>query len=132
MLGALAFLGAAPDAWKQRGLDWAQTGIVVGGDFLLGQAARLIARSGPDVSWSFSEWLIELSVLRAQRLAEHPAVSADATSAALYEFPVRLGVELGVRNSAALVQHREPRLLLFGRKHRACVGGGSACPVAVR
>ncbi|MBF6618659.1 MAG: FAD-dependent oxidoreductase [Patulibacter sp.] len=94
MLGALAFLGAAPDARKQRGLDWAQTGIVVGGDFLLGQAARLIARSGPDVSWSFSEWLIELSVLRAQRLVKHPDVSADATSAALYEFPVRLGAEL--------------------------------------
>ncbi len=94
MMGALAFLGAAPDVREQRGLDWAQVSVVVGGDFLLGQAARLIARFGPEVSWSFAEWLADLAVLRAQRLAGRPDVPADATSAALYEFPARLGAEL--------------------------------------
>ena len=64
MMGALAFLGAAPDVREQRGLDWAQVSIVVGGDFLLGQAARLIARFGPEVSWSFAEWLADLVALR--------------------------------------------------------------------
>lgn len=94
MMGALAFLGAAPDVREQRGLDWAQVSVVVGGDFLLGQAARLIARFGPEVSWSFAEWLGDLAALRAARLAGRPDVSADATSAALYEFPARLGAEL--------------------------------------
>lgn len=94
MMGALAFLGAAPDVREQRGLDWAQVSIVVGGDFLLGQAARLIAKSGPAVSWSFAEWLADLATLRAQRIAGRPGVSADATSAALYEFPARLGAAL--------------------------------------
>jgi flavin-dependent dehydrogenase len=94
MMGALAFLGAAPDVREQRGLDWSQVSIVVGGDFLLGQAARLIARFGPQVSWSFAEWLADLAALRAQRIAGRPGVSADATSAALYEFPARLGAEL--------------------------------------
>ena len=94
MMGALAFLGAAPDLREQRGLDWAQVSVVVGGDFLLGQAARLIARFGPAVSWSFAQWLADLAVLRAQRIAGRPDVPADATSAALYEFPARLGAEL--------------------------------------
>jgi flavin-dependent dehydrogenase len=94
MMGALAFLGAAPDAREQRGLDWSQVSIVVGGDFLLGQAARLIAKSGPEVSWSFAQWLADLATLRTQRLAGDPGVAADATSAALYEFPARLGAEL--------------------------------------
>jgi flavin-dependent dehydrogenase len=94
MMGALAFLGAAPDLQEQRGLDWSQVSIVVGGDFLLGQAARLIARFGPQVSWSFAEYLADLVALRAQRIAGRPGVSADATSAAMYEFPARLGAEL--------------------------------------
>lgn len=75
----------------RRGLDWAQVSVVIGGDFLLGQAARLIACPGPEVSWSFAQWLADLSTLRAQRLAGDPSVSADATSAAMYEFPARLG-----------------------------------------
>lgn len=50
--------------------------------------------SGPEVSWSFAQWLADLAALRAQRLAGDPDVSADATSAALYEFPARLGAEL--------------------------------------
>ncbi|HMJ04127.1 MAG TPA: FAD-dependent oxidoreductase [Conexibacter sp.] len=94
MMGALAFLGAAPDVQEQRGLDWSQVSIVVGGDFLLGQAARLIATFGPTVSWAFAEWLADLATLRAQRIAGCPGVPADATSAALYEFPARLGAEL--------------------------------------
>lgn len=107
MMGALAFLGAAPDVREQRGLDWAQVSIVVGGDFLLGQAARLIARFGPEVSWSFAEWLADLVALRAQRLAGRPGVPADATSAALYEFPVRLGAELGGADAATVEALRD-------------------------
>jgi flavin-dependent dehydrogenase len=107
MMGALAFLGAAPDTREQRGLDWAQVSIVVGGDFLLGQAARLIAMSGPEVSWSFAQWLADLATLRAQRIAGHPGVSADATSAALYEFPARLGAELARADGPTVETLRE-------------------------
>ncbi len=107
MMGALAFLGAAPDAREQRGLDWSQVSIVVGGDFLLGQAARLIAMSGPEVSLSFAQWLADLATLRAQRLAGDPDVSADATSAALYEFPARLGAELARADDDTVAALRE-------------------------
>lgn len=100
MMGALAFLGAAPDVREQRGLDWSQVSIVVGGDFLLGQAARLIAKSGPGISRLFAEWLVDLVALRAQRLAHVPGVTADATSAALYEFPALLGAELAGADDA--------------------------------
>ena len=107
MMGALAFLGAAPDTREQRGLDWAQVSVVVGGDFLLGQATRLIAKFGPEVSWSFAEWLADLATLRAQRIAGRPGVSADATSAALYEFPARLGAELAGADAATVETLRE-------------------------
>lgn len=107
MMGALAFLGAAPDAREQRGLDWSQVSVVVGGDFLLGQAARLIAMSGSEVSWSFAQWLADLATLRAQRLAGDPNVAADATSAALYEFPARLGAELARADDATVKSLRE-------------------------
>jgi hypothetical protein len=107
MMGALAFLGAAPDVREQRGLDWAQVSVVVGGDFLLGQAARLIARFGPEVSWSFAEWLADLAALRAARIAGRPDVSADATSAALYEFPARLGAELAGADAATVETLRD-------------------------
>lgn len=107
MMGATAFLGAAPDVREQRGLDWAQVSIVVGGDFLLGQAARLIATFGPTISWAFAEWLADLATLRAQRLAGRPDVPADATSAALYEFPARLGAELAGATAATVAILRD-------------------------
>jgi hypothetical protein len=107
MMGALAFLGAAPDVREQRGLDWAQVSIVVGGDFLLGQAARMIAKFGPGVSYAFAEWLVDLATLRAQRLAGRPDVPADATSAALYEFPARLGAELAGADAATVETLRD-------------------------
>jgi flavin-dependent dehydrogenase len=107
MMGALAFLGAAPDVREQRGLDWAQVSVVVGGDFLLGQAARMIARFGPGVSYAFAEWLVDLATLRAQRLAGRPDVPADATSAALYEFPARIGAELGGADAATVETLRD-------------------------
>jgi len=107
MMGALAFLGAAPDLRRQRGLDWSQVSIVVGGDFLLGQAARLIARSGPAVSLSFAQWLADLTILRAQRLAGCPDVTAAATTAALYEFPALLGAELAEADDATVETLRD-------------------------
>lgn len=107
MMGALAFLGAAPDGKEQRGLDWAQVSVVVGGDFLLGQAARLIARFGPEVSRSFAEWLADLAALRAQRIAGRPGVPADATNAVLYEFPARLGAELAGADAATVETLRD-------------------------
>ena len=107
MMGALAFLGAAPDVREQRGLDWSQVSIVVGGDFLLGQAARLIARFGPQVSWAFAEWLADLATLRAQRIAGRGGVPADATSAALYEFPARIGAELAGADAATVETLRD-------------------------
>jgi flavin-dependent dehydrogenase len=95
-LGALAFLGGSPpDPRPARGVDWAVTGVVLAGDFLLAQASRIVAETVPEACWSFAEWLAELTTLRAARLEVSPATSADAPFAALFEFPARLGGQLG-------------------------------------
>ncbi|WP_320672817.1 FAD-dependent oxidoreductase [Patulibacter defluvii] len=107
MLGALGFLGTTPDDGPGRGLDWAETSAVVGGDFLLGQAARLVATFGPEVSRSFSEWLIDLATLRARRVDGDPTVSAADVSATLHEFPARIGAELAGADDAAATALRD-------------------------
>jgi len=96
-LGALSFLGPPPGpAPPARGVDWAAATTVLAGDFLLAQASRLVAESAPEVSWSFSDWLAELTALRVRRLdPAGPDVPAGAVFAALLEFPARIGAMLG-------------------------------------
>jgi flavin-dependent dehydrogenase len=94
--GALAFLGQAPvPAAASRGVDWASATTVLAGDFLIAQASRLAAESGSEVSWSFAEWLAEVTSLRAARLAPDGEVAPGDVFAALFEFPARLGAMLG-------------------------------------
>ncbi len=107
-LGALAFLGPAlppaprgaslgghPPNAPRRGVDWATTATVLAGDFLLAHASRLVAESAPEISWSFADWLAELTALRAGRLDPAGDVPAGAVFASLFEFPCRIGAMLG-------------------------------------
>jgi flavin-dependent dehydrogenase len=95
-LGALSLIGAPrTDEAPGRGVDWESAVTVLACDFLLSQAARLIAESAPEASWAFSDWLAELTRLRAARIADPGAAGADDLFAALFEFPVRVGAQLG-------------------------------------
>lgn len=96
-LGALALLGPPPaHRVPRRGVDWAGATTVLAGDFLLAQASRLVAECAPEISWSFADWLAELTAVRAARLdPAHPGVPAGAIFASLFEFPARIGALLG-------------------------------------
>jgi flavin-dependent dehydrogenase len=106
-LGALAFLGpevpGPEDRIAARTVDWATATTVLAGDFLLSQASRLVAEAAPEASWSFADWLAELTALRSARLdpvagSAGPTGSTGAAAdlfAALLEFPARLGGQLG-------------------------------------
>jgi menaquinone-9 beta-reductase len=94
-LGALAFLGPVPPPRTGRGVDWESAVVVLAADFLLAQAARLVATAAPAASWAFADWLAELANRRAARLGtEHPPDAADLFGA-LFEFPARIGAQLG-------------------------------------
>ncbi|HUR01465.1 MAG TPA: lycopene cyclase family protein [Nonomuraea sp.] len=105
-LGALALIGAprAADAgWTGgREVDWESAITVLACDFLLSQSARLIAESVPEASWAFSDWLAELTRLRATRIADPATTGADDLFAALFEFPVRVGAQLGGADLATM------------------------------
>ncbi|GAA1851556.1 hypothetical protein [Actinomadura bangladeshensis] len=98
-LGALAFLGpSAPVRPGGRAVDWGTTSVILAGDFLLAQAARLVATYAPEISWSFADWLSDLTALRIERVTGPPGagnVPATALFAALLEFPARIGGRLG-------------------------------------
>ncbi|MGR6924201.1 FAD-dependent oxidoreductase [[Actinomadura] parvosata] len=95
-LGALTFLGPMPDQPQPgRLVDWSITGAVLAGDFLLGQATRLVAACAPEMSWSFADWLADLAAHRSHRLQHHTSTPASALFAALLEFPARIGGRLG-------------------------------------
>lgn len=95
LLGATALLGPVPPPADGRGVDWALASALLAGDFLLAQASKLIARSAPELSWSFGDWLGELAGLRAARLSQPPGVPAAAVFGSLLEFPARVGAQLG-------------------------------------
>ncbi len=95
MLGTLAFLGPAAEPREGRGVDWASATTVLAGDYLLGHATRLVAEAAPEISWTFSDWLTELASLRAEALAADDPGGAERVSAALFEFPARVGAHLG-------------------------------------
>jgi len=92
-VGALAFLGPTVTPREMRGVDWASATTVLAGDYLLGQASRLIAQAAPELSWSFSDWLGELASLRAAVVTT--GAGAEAVFASLFEFPLRIGAALG-------------------------------------
>ncbi|QKW38619.1 hypothetical protein HUT06_35195 [Actinomadura sp. NAK00032] len=99
-LGALAFLGPSAPARRDggRAVDWGTTSVILAGDFLLAQAARLVATYAPEISWSFADWLSDLTALRLERVTGPPGpanVPATALFAALLEFPARIGGQLG-------------------------------------
>lgn len=95
LLGSLALLGPVPPPAGGRGVDWALAATVLSGDFLLAQASRLVAENAPGISWAFADWLAELARLRAGRLDPGSGVPAAAVFGALFEFPARIGAELG-------------------------------------
>ncbi|MGK3204840.1 hypothetical protein [Amycolatopsis sp. MEPSY49] len=74
-------------------MDWESATTVLAGDYLLGQASRLIAEAAPDLSWSFSDWLGELAALRATVVTT--GAGAEAVFGSLFEFPLRVGAALG-------------------------------------
>jgi hypothetical protein len=96
-LGTLAFLGHVGRRAPERGPDWALATSAIGGDFLLAQAARLVAETAPRLSPSFGDWLVEVAAARAVRLGPSADGSMPATEvfAQLLEYPARLGAELG-------------------------------------
>ncbi|MEU8343473.1 NAD(P)/FAD-dependent oxidoreductase [Spirillospora sp. NPDC048832] len=135
-LGALAFLGPSaptgPDG--RRAVDWGTTSVILAGDFLLAQAARLIATYAPELSWSFSDWLAELAALRVERVTGPSGaknVPATELFAVLLEFPARVGGRLGGAGPAVVdalreygrhcghaLLHTEDVLVLSGRTGR--------------
>jgi 2-polyprenyl-6-methoxyphenol hydroxylase-like FAD-dependent oxidoreductase len=108
MLGALALIGpgSRPTGPRPRGVDWQLATAVLAGDFLLSQAARLVARHGPDLSAAFADWLAELIALRAQSRSESTADPTDLF-AAMFEFPARVGAQLAGVTGAGVELMRE-------------------------
>ncbi|RZS43062.1 flavin-dependent dehydrogenase [Herbihabitans rhizosphaerae] len=93
-LAALAFVGTPPaEASDGTHTDWATTSVLLGGDFLLAEASRLVARHSPAYSFTFAEWLDELVATRTGRLtAGTPAADVFAS---IFEFPLRIGAAAG-------------------------------------
>jgi geranylgeranyl pyrophosphate synthase len=99
--GALAFLSQTPlPDGASRGVDWVSATTVLAGDFLIAQASRLAAESGIGTSWSFADWLAEVTTLRAARLDPSGDVAPGDVFASLFEFPARLGAALGGAQAA--------------------------------
>ncbi|WP_253858100.1 lycopene cyclase family protein [Prauserella alba] len=95
MLGALALLGPASQSSEQRGVDWPAATAIMAGDFLLAQAAAIIAHHRPALSGVFAEWLDELTSLRARACQPGQVVaSGTALFGTMFEFPARVGAQL--------------------------------------
>lgn len=95
LFGSVVAAGPAGAQADERGVDWALAATLLSGDFLLGQASRMVATYAPEASWAFAEWLAELAALRAGRLTEPGDVPAGALFASLLEFPARMGALSG-------------------------------------
>ncbi|WP_410664189.1 FAD-dependent monooxygenase [Amycolatopsis sp. lyj-84] len=91
MLGALALLGPTPAPRDRRGVDWESATTVLAGDYLLGQASRLVAEAAPALSWALADWLGELAALRA---ADLTSAEPSGVAESLFEFPLRIGAAL--------------------------------------
>lgn len=92
-LGVLAFLGPAAAPREVRGVDWESATTVLAGDYLVGRASRLIAQAAPEILWTFSDWITELSTLRATAVTS--GAGAGTLFSSLFEFPLRVGAHLG-------------------------------------
>lgn len=96
-LGALAFIcePGSRDETK-RGVDWPAATAILAGDFLLAQATRLISEYAPETTWPFCDWLNELTDLRSRRrLGSGGHIENADLFGSLFEFPARIGAELG-------------------------------------
>lgn len=117
MLGMLALTATAASVRRgHRGVDWPSASAVLAGDHLLAQAGLLVARADAELASPFAAWLAELAALRTTQLH---AARADPRPffAALFEFPARLGGELGQATGPVVANLRE-----FGRHcGRVCV-----------
>lgn len=91
MLAALALLGPTPAPRERRGVDWESATTVLAGDYLLGQASRLVAEAAPALSWALADWLGELAALRA---ADLTSAEQSGVAESLFEFPLRIGAHL--------------------------------------
>jgi menaquinone-9 beta-reductase len=111
-MGTLAIIGPSPSPSPRpaaRGVDWATATTVLAGDFLLAQASRLVAEHAPEVSWSFADWLAEVTALRFARLgqAQRAAAPAAEVFGSLFEFPARVGALLGGCSPAVVSAFRD-------------------------
>jgi len=86
-LAALTFT-TPPETTRKRGIDWATTTVILAGDYLLSEAARLVSAHAPDYAFTFAEWLDDLVSLRAAARAKP---GAHDLFGAIFEFPLRLG-----------------------------------------
>ncbi|GAA3581020.1 hypothetical protein [Kribbella ginsengisoli] len=93
VLGSLALVGPLSTTPLDRGVDWQTATSVLAADFLMARAAELVARHEPQYSWAFSDWLGELSSVRARVWTD--AASPLELFAAMFEFPARIGAEVG-------------------------------------
>ncbi|WP_410585592.1 FAD-dependent oxidoreductase [Amycolatopsis sp. lyj-108] len=96
MLGMLALTASEPSGTLAgRGVDWPSATAILAGDFLLAQAARLVARHEPELSGPFADWMADLVAIRARRISEppDPAASVDFFGC-LFEFPARIAAQL--------------------------------------
>ncbi|MDX6279660.1 MAG: hypothetical protein QOH03_731 [Kribbellaceae bacterium] len=93
VLGSLALVGPLSSTPLDRGVDWQTATSVLAADFLMARAAELVARHEPQYSWAFSDWLGELSSVRARVWTD--TASPLELFAAMFEFPARIGAEVG-------------------------------------
>ncbi|MEV4150987.1 FAD-dependent oxidoreductase [Amycolatopsis sp. NPDC049691] len=109
MLGMLALTATAASVHRgHRGVDWPSASAVLAGDHLLAQAGLLVAKVDADLASPFAAWLAELAMLRTTQL--HKTGDPRPFFGALFEFPARLGAELGRATGSTVAVLRE-----FGR-----------------
>jgi geranylgeranyl pyrophosphate synthase len=109
MLGMLALTATAASVHREhRGVDWPSASAVLAGDHLLAQASLLVAKADADLASPFAAWLAELASLRTTQLFK--TRDPRPFFGALFEFPARLGAELGQATSSTVAALRE-----FGR-----------------
>lgn len=108
MLGALALIGPGLGGGiAGRGVDWQTATAVLAGDFLLSQAAYLVARYSPDLSAVFADWLAELVALRTESHIGAETARAIDLFRAMFEFPARVGAQLGGASTDEVQTMRE-------------------------
>lgn len=129
-VGALAFIAPPAHRQEENGISWASAGAVLSGDFLLAKASVLVSRHAPHLSGALSDWLNDLTAVRAARLVDPVRILSANQFAAFFEFPLRIGgglVDAEDRvdtlrtvgsHCGVAFQHAEEVLALRGRRTR--------------